>query len=63
MGLFTNKNKEPSYEIKVICSNCTNETYLEIPKGTTVKDFLTRSKCNTCGCIGCIVIKHVYSYY
>lgn len=39
-----------SYYIDWKCDNCSDESYLEIPKGTTVEDFLKTKICDACGC-------------
>jgi len=39
-----------TYFEKRKCENCGKENTLNIPKGTTIKDFLKNVKCFNCGC-------------
>lgn len=42
---------ESTYNILTNCSNCTAQNSLEIPKGTTIQDYLaTGPLCSNCGC-------------
>lgn len=63
MGLFSKKNKEveeeeTTYEVgEFCCGNCDCEyygedenSYFDIPKGTTLKDYFKDKICPNCGC-------------
>lgn len=40
-----------TYNISVTCSNCSSQNTLEIPKGTTVQEYLAAGAlCTNCGC-------------
>ncbi len=66
MGLFGKKKEEVeepeteeseevdeknNYERTITCGNCDEETTIEIPCGTKVKDFIRGKKCEYCECI------------
>ena len=39
-----------TYEVKTICENCGAQYAFDIPKGQTVKGFLSFQECPNCGC-------------
>ncbi len=39
-----------TYTIAIVCTNCGYEKATEIPQGTTVKDFCSKTLCPHCGC-------------
>lgn len=38
------------YETKIVCKNCQNEIEVQIPMGTSVKEYRKKAKCNICKC-------------
>ena len=52
---YKSKKTSETYRSLVFCTNCGHdeEPYkIEIPKGVSVKVFVSGRKCNHCGCIG-----------
>ncbi len=49
MGL---KEKEENYEVVLECKNCNEDVEVDIPKGTTITEFIKKTSgvCNYCGC-------------
>lgn len=50
-------NESNSYRVDTVCDNCgfgtkTEDTFVTIPMGTTVAEYLPGVKCRRCGCIG-----------
>jgi hypothetical protein len=42
---------QETYDILVNCTNCSTQNSVQIPKGTTVHDFLAAgADCSNCGC-------------
>ncbi len=42
---------EETYRVDVLCCNCSNIVWFNIPKGTTTKDYLDKNiLCPRCGC-------------
>lgn len=39
------------YRAKAVCRNCKESSWHDIPKGLTIKEFLTEKKCLNCGCV------------
>ena len=41
-----------TYKLKIICDNCSDESAVDVPKGTTGEDYLKKNKkvCSYCGC-------------
>ena len=44
---------ENCYFYRVMCKNCDNRKWIEIPKSVTVEDYLERAKELSCGICGC----------
>jgi len=43
---------EDTYEVETTCSNCHENTYINIKRGTKVFGQLEKIECETCGCVG-----------
>ena len=52
MALIDVNSLRKSYKIYTNCTNCGHRQESNVPKGTTVKDFIASqiSKCSNCGC-------------
>ena len=40
-----------TYKKRMWCYNCSEGNNLEIPLGTTIKEYLKTYKCKNCGCL------------
>ena len=43
-----------TYKGRAWCANCEKEVHMDIPKGTTKKEFFEQTRmCPVCGCMTC----------
>lgn len=48
--VFTKEVIVDTYRALADCTNCKRESQHNVPKGTTIADFLREVKCPHCGC-------------
>jgi hypothetical protein len=50
MSILGLEDDEETYSHTARCPNCHEPNYFQIPKGVTIRSYMSRKTCNSCGC-------------